>query len=53
MKTVYINDLHDIIDNESCHTTLIPNLRKFEQTNTIHNDIKIYYELRRGSSYVC
>lgn len=50
MKIVYMNNLQDITDNESCDTTLTPNLGEYTQTNTIHENIKIYYELDKASS---
>ena len=50
MKIVYMNNLQDITDNESCDTTLTPNLGEFTQTNTIHENIKIYYELDKEGS---
>jgi len=38
-----MNNLQNIIDNESCDTTYTPNLGEFTSTSTYEN-IKIYYD---------
>ena len=50
MNMVYMNNLQEIIDNESCDSTYTPNLGEFTSTNTIHENIKIYYELSNEGS---
>jgi len=48
MKIDYNNQV--MIDNESCNTTLTPEFGEFTQTNTIHEDIKIYYDFSKVES---
>ena len=43
MKKVYTNNLQNMIDNESCNTTYTQTLGEYTTTNTIHENIKIYY----------
>ena len=43
MNQVYMNNLQEITNNESCDSTYTPNLGNFTSTNTIHENIKIYY----------
>jgi hypothetical protein len=50
MNMVYMNNLQEIIDNESCDSTYTPNLGNFTNTNTIHENIKIYYEISNDGS---
>ena len=38
-----MDTIQNIINNESCDSTYTPNLGKFTSTNTIHENIKIYY----------
>ena len=44
MKNMMSN-LNTILSNENCDSTFTSNLNQFIQTNTINNDIKIYYSL--------
>jgi hypothetical protein len=53
MNKDHINTLQEILDNESCNTTYTQTLGEYTTTNTIHENIKIYYELNKESSYVC
>jgi len=50
MNKVYTNKLYDMINNESCNTTLTPKLGEFTSTNTIHENIKIYYDFSKEES---
>jgi len=49
MKKVYTNNLQEIIDNESCDSTLTPNFGEFTSTSTYEN-IKIYLDSGKGES---
>jgi hypothetical protein len=50
MNKVYTNNLQSIITNEGCDSTYTPNLGEFTSTNTIHENIKIYYEISNDGS---
>ena len=49
MKKVYTNNLQNMIDNESCDSTLTPNFGEFTSTSTYEN-IKIYLDSGKGES---
>ena len=50
MKKVYTNNLHDMINNESCDTTLTPQFREETITHTFGENIKIYFDSSKGES---
>ena len=50
MNKVYTNKLYDMIDNESCNTTLTSNIEEYTTTNTFGENIKIYYDFIKEES---
>jgi hypothetical protein len=50
MKKVYTNNLQNMINNESCDTTLTQDLGEYFTTNTFGENIKIYYDFSKEES---